>query len=85
MRRNELRFPVSRGLKAVLISLALVTAAWATTETAIYAFQGGSNDGYYPESALVTDKAGNLYGTYPYGGTTRRCNSECGFVFKITP
>jgi len=88
MTRKQLQLCGARALKAVLVSLALVTAAWATTEKVIYAFQGGSNDGYYPESALVSDKAGNLYGTTLTGGGYPNCSpfgESCGVVFQLTP
>jgi len=55
------------------------------TEEVLYAFTDVSPPDLYFPAGVILDKAGNLYGTYPYGGTTRRCNSECGFVFKITP
>lgn len=51
------------------------------TESAIYTFTGGA-DGNHPDSTLVFDAAGNLYGsTYGayYGGT------GLGTVFKLTP
>jgi uncharacterized repeat protein (TIGR03803 family) len=50
-------------------------------ETVLYAFSGGA-DGGYPESNLVQDSAGNLYGTTLYGGTGD-CKLGCGVVFKL--
>jgi uncharacterized repeat protein (TIGR03803 family) len=50
------------------------------TQTVIYAFGGSSSDGIYPYSALVFDKAGNLYGTTYEGGTSYQ-----GTVFELTP
>jgi len=50
------------------------------TETVLYSFKGGT-DGYKPESVLVRDKAGNLYGTTYFGGSTE----QCGTVFKVAP
>jgi uncharacterized repeat protein (TIGR03803 family) len=47
------------------------------TETPLYQFTGGA-DGGNPESALVFDSAGNLYGTAADGGTGN------GVVFKLT-
>ncbi len=47
------------------------------TETVLHAF-GGDSDGKYPESALIRDAEGNLYGTTAGGGT-----SNLGTVFKI--
>jgi uncharacterized repeat protein (TIGR03803 family) len=45
----------------------------------IYNFTGGA-DGGAPSTGLVTDAAGNLYGTASYGGA-----SGGGTVFKLTP
>lgn len=56
------------------------------TKSTLYSFQGGANDGIDPESALVFDQAGNLYGTTVYGaGTSCELNDGCGIVFKLTP
>jgi uncharacterized repeat protein (TIGR03803 family) len=49
------------------------------TETVLYSFKGGS-DGGSPDSILIFDKAGNLYGTTPSGGSPGR-----GTVFELTP
>jgi len=56
------------------------------SETVLYAFKGGS-DGQFPESALIMDKAGNLYGTTHAGGSGG-CKGDgggCGTVFKVAP
>lgn len=53
------------------------------TETVLYAFTGGA-DGANPISGLITDKAGNLYGTTEFGGNAGGCGgSGCGTVFKL--
>jgi uncharacterized repeat protein (TIGR03803 family) len=49
-------------------------------ETILHAFQG--SDGNYPESILVHDSQGNLYGTTLQGGPASNVG---GTVFKITP
>src|ERR1700686_2567522 len=49
------------------------------TETVLYNFSGGA-DGAQPFSALVRDKAGNLYGTTTMGGS-----ANAGVVFKLDP
>ncbi|HEY5047000.1 MAG TPA: choice-of-anchor tandem repeat GloVer-containing protein [Rhizomicrobium sp.] len=57
------------------------------TETVLYAFQGGS-DGSEPDSVLKMDKAGILYGTTAYGGSSTNCpngSQGCGTVFKLAP
>jgi len=47
-------------------------------ETVLYAFQGGS-DGWRPETGVIADSAGNLYGTTTAGGSGSQ-----GTVFKVT-
>lgn len=62
----------------------LAPAARAQTHTVLYSFAGGT-DGSFP-SALIRDKAGNLYGTTFYGGRLA-CRppfaTGCGTVFEI--
>ena len=55
------------------------------TEKILYTFQDGG-DGAEPGSALVFDKAGNLYGTAAIGGDVT-CNPPygCGTVYEISP
>ena len=48
-------------------------------ETVLYNFTGG-DDGFGPGSALVFDKAGNLYGTAPDGGAF-----AAGVVYQLAP
>jgi uncharacterized repeat protein (TIGR03803 family) len=55
----------------------------------LYAFNGGANDGQFPQAALLLDSAGNLYGT-TYTGGDPSCkatngNPGCGVVFKLNP
>jgi hypothetical protein len=54
------------------------------TEKVLYSFAGGS-DGQSPNSALVFDSHGNLYGATEGGGvsTTICGSSTCGVVFKL--
>jgi len=57
------------------------------TETVLYTFcsKGGAcPDGEYPESALILDSGGNIYGTAAGGGSTN-CNDGCGVVFMLAP
>ena len=62
----------------------------AGTVSALYTFKTGTNnttgsanpnDGAFPQSVLVMDSLGNLYGTTVYGGGT----AGAGTVFKLTP
>jgi uncharacterized repeat protein (TIGR03803 family) len=51
------------------------------TQSVLYSFQGESgNDGSSPQSALVFDNDGNLYGTTASGG-----KYNAGTVFKLAP
>jgi uncharacterized repeat protein (TIGR03803 family) len=72
-----MRVKVTTVLTLVLL---LAAGAWASTETVLYNFTGGS-DGGYPNDLglLVRDSLGNLYGTTEYGGT-------CGYgtVFQLS-
>ena len=49
------------------------------TETVLYHFMGGA-DGDTPNSGVVFDTAGNLYGTTQLGG-----NTDWGTVFELSP
>src|SRR5258708_2745513 len=69
--------------KGLIISAAvalLARTAWAASTTQlIYGFAGGT-DGEYIDTDLVTDSAGNIYGTSVQGGTFGG-----GTVFQVTP
>jgi uncharacterized repeat protein (TIGR03803 family) len=51
--------------------------------TVLHTFGGG--DGANPQSVLLFDSAGNLYGTTIYGGGSNVCQGGCGTVFELTP
>ena len=63
----------------LVIFVVLGASVEAQTLTTLYSFTGGS-DGGYPDAGVVVDKAGNLYGTTPYGGS-----SYNGVVFQVSP
>jgi uncharacterized repeat protein (TIGR03803 family) len=52
----------------------------AGQETVLYTFTGGA-DGGYPYAGVISDSAGNLYGTTQGGGTA----DAAGVVFKLQP
>ena len=52
-------------------------AGWS--ESILYSFRSGT-DGYYPFAGLISDSAGNLYGTTAYGGL-----NGWGEVFELSP
>ncbi len=71
----------SRNLVVCFVSavlLALVSHGAAAGETILYSFKGG-RDGADPNSRLVTDSEGNLYGATGTGGIR-----DMGTVFKLT-
>jgi hypothetical protein len=86
---SQPQFSRGRALLVIVITLVLSTAALAAvTEQAIYTFTGGTNDGSNPLSALIEDKAGNLYGTTLTGGGYPNCSpfgQSCGVVFQLVP
>lgn len=51
-------------------------------KSVLYAFHGGQ-DGTFPNSALIFDATGNLYGTMGSGGGTGCGGSGCGYVFRL--
>jgi uncharacterized repeat protein (TIGR03803 family) len=80
---------IRRPLIVLAIALIVVPGAWAfksaTTSEKVYAFQGVP-DGFEPGGGLVSDGAGNFYGTTD-GGGLRICGLSapfCGTVFKVT-
>jgi uncharacterized repeat protein (TIGR03803 family) len=50
------------------------------TETILHDFRTTVSDGNFPETSLVMDSHGNLYGTTTTGGTGNE-----GTVFEVTP
>jgi len=69
--------------QAVLVLLAICAAplVHAQTYTVLHDFQG-CPDGSYPISTLVLDRAGHLYGTTEYGGTS--CGGyDDGIAFQL--
>lgn len=79
MRSRRFLHFMSRVLAILAVVTMLASAARAGTEKVLYSFSGG-NDGEYPDSDLVIDSAGNLYGTSVGGG-----DFDSGAVFELTP
>jgi uncharacterized repeat protein (TIGR03803 family) len=52
-------------------------------ETVLHTFQGGS-DGANPDSVLLFDSQGNLYGTTENGGSSGCGGTGCGTVFELS-
>jgi uncharacterized repeat protein (TIGR03803 family) len=62
-----------------LLSICAVSSS-AATEKILHSFNGTLTQGSYPQSVLVSDASGNLYGTTFLGGTY-----SLGTVYKLTP
>jgi len=62
----------------VVYKLSPSNGGW--TETVLYAFNGGTNDGANPPEDVIFDSSGNLYSMTTFGGT-----EGAGTVFKLTP
>lgn len=54
------------------------------TYTSLHDFLGGA-DGCEPQSNVVIDSQGNLYGTATFCGARTNCSIGCGTVWEITP
>ena len=72
------------GCGLVIFVLGPSEGAHARHVQVLYAFKGG-DDGAYPLSEVISDKAGNLYGTTGGGGGSGCNGYGCGAVFRIAP
>ncbi len=52
------------------------------TETVLHIFAGGS-DGASPQSPLVADENGNLFGSTSKGGGNSGCGFGCGTIYEV--
>lgn len=77
--------PVAKAFAVTFVIGFFVCNAWATKLEGEYKFTGAP-DGAYPASGLVSDSAGNFYGTTEFGGNLRKkkCPTGCGTVFKLS-
>jgi uncharacterized repeat protein (TIGR03803 family) len=69
----------------VVFETAFVSGTWQTH--VIHNFTNVSGDGAFPNSALIMDTAGNLYGTTDAGGGSTNCtvvaDNGCGTAFEL--
>lgn len=79
---------IARSLAVFLVILVFAFASSAIvsaqSERVLYNFQGGIHDGTNPSTALVADRAGNLFGTTTDGGSGT-CTGGCGTIFQLKP
>lgn len=73
------------GLKiGLLFAFTTVAVSSAQNLSTLYTFQGGT-DGSGPDSTLIADSKGILFGTTQYGGGTACGGLGCGTVFSWSP
>jgi uncharacterized repeat protein (TIGR03803 family) len=81
MRGKKLSVRLIRLITAFTITLlAAGASAVAQEEMVLHSFHNNGKDGQGPNSPLVFDSAGNLYGTTPDGGA-----HNAGTVFEMSP
>ncbi|MGA8764221.1 MAG: choice-of-anchor tandem repeat GloVer-containing protein [Candidatus Sulfotelmatobacter sp.] len=82
--RRELMTSINPALRlcrfAPFLIMVACTLAAGQQESSLYSFRFNGTDGFDPIVGLVSDKAGNLYGTTPYGGTYND-----GAIFELSP
>jgi uncharacterized repeat protein (TIGR03803 family) len=76
MKRSQFTLHIAAVAFAILFAVA---SAHAGTENILYNFHMTSH-GQYPSGGLISDAAGNLYGTTEYGGAY-----DYGEVFMLSP
>jgi uncharacterized repeat protein (TIGR03803 family) len=74
---------LGRLLLGAMLAVLPCLNAEAQTPNILYSFTGGS-DGSGPSPALVSDAAGNLYGTAAFGGISSELGGN-GVVFELSP
>jgi uncharacterized repeat protein (TIGR03803 family) len=58
------------------------------TEKVLHSFANDGTDGFQPQSTLILDRSGRLYGITVLGGAGPKCNGGgygCGTAFEVTP
>jgi uncharacterized repeat protein (TIGR03803 family) len=75
-KKHRSSFLAAFALAAITLSLAV--CAQAQTENVLYDFALGWT-GNYPDGTVVTDSAGNIYGSTQWGGDC------CGAVYELSP
>lgn len=68
-----------------LFALGISTKMAVAQESVIYSFVYGTSDGLDPYGGLVSDGAGNLYGTTDQGGSVGSPFGADGTVFELSP
>src|ERR1700685_1989836 len=80
MKSKYTAFWMQASTVVVLALLFIASSAVAQTENILHRFNPTTADGLNPQSGLVADKSGNLYGTTYQGGT-----ADWGTVYQLKP
>ena len=83
MRQEKSWFIASVAVSLIVAALVVAPGAWAASTFKILHVFRRSSGGRAPVGTLVSDAAGNLYGTTTFGGSS--CDGGCGVVFKLAP
>jgi len=81
--------PITRLAGPMVLWFSIGTFAAAQKESTVHNFKRGT-DGAFPNASLISDSAGNLYGTTTQGGDNANCKDGktvfgCGTVYELTP
>lgn len=70
----------------LIFFLVVSTLSFSQNYKVIHSFSGYPNDGLHPVAPVVFDKAGNMYGTTP-GGGSNSClgDNGCGLIYELSP
>ena len=69
MPRKKFSVGLNLALGILIVTLMPAPCATAQQEKVLHSFNISGQGGSYPNAGLVSDAAGNLYGTTVYGGT----------------
>ena len=79
------RWFLDRAMFVIFVIAGLLsTHAAAQQETVLFNFNNIGDSGIYPNSSLILDVSGDLYGTTLAGGGGG-CGIGCGVVFELIP
>jgi len=85
MRQEKSRFIASVAVSLIVAALVVAPGAWAASTFKILHVFRRFSGGHNAMGTLVSDAAGNLYGTTFNGGSSSCNGYGCGVVFKLAP
>jgi uncharacterized repeat protein (TIGR03803 family) len=70
---------------ALLVLACAASRAFTQAETNLYIFNPKYPGAAFPSSSLISDAAGNFYGTAGNGNSSCGVQNDCGTVFELSP